>query len=67
MVKFIHKERISQIQEKVDRKQLLSAQENSFLEEWNRQLDAIARRDAEKGEYRRRIDKETSDAIKAQV
>lgn len=67
MVKFIHKERVRQIHEKVDRKSELSAQENNFLEEWNRQLDAIAKRDAEKDEYRRRIDRETSEAIKAQV
>lgn len=67
MVKYIHQERVRQIKDKVEKKQQLSSQENSFLEEWNRQLDAIARRDAEKDEHRRRVDKETSDAIKAQV
>ena len=67
MVKFIHQERVRQIHDKIDKKQQLSSQENAFLEEWNRQLDAIARRDAEKEEYRKRIDNETAAAIRAQV
>jgi biopolymer transport protein ExbB/TolQ len=67
MVKFLNQERLRQIQDKVDRNQKLSSQENSFLEEWNRQLEELAKRDKEKNEYRRRIDKETSDAVRAQI
>ena len=67
MVRFLNKERIKQIQDKVERKQALSSQENSFLTEWNRQLEELAKRDAEKHEYRRRIDKETSEAVRAQI
>lgn len=67
MVKFLNNERLRQIQDKVERKQRLSTQEDSFLEEWNRQLEQLAKRDAEKAEYRRRIDKETSDGVRAQV
>lgn len=67
MVLYMNQERLRQIEEKKNRKQNLSAQENKFLEEWNRQLDEVARRDAEKEEYRRRVDKETSAAIFGQI
>ena len=67
LTKFMNQERIRQIQDKVSNKQVLSNQENSFLEAWNKQLEELARRDREKQEYRKRVDKETSDAIKAQV
>jgi hypothetical protein len=64
---FMNQERLRQIQEKVDRKQELSRQENSFLEEWNRQLDELERRDREKNEYRQRVNMETSAAIRKQI
>ncbi len=67
MTKFMNQERVRQIQEKIEKKQYLSSQENSFLEEWNRQLEMLAKKDAEKEEYRRRIDKETSDGVRQQV
>jgi transcription elongation GreA/GreB family factor len=67
MTLFMNQERLRQIREKVERKQLLSKQEDHFLVEWNRQMDELERRDREKEEYRRRIDKETSDAIRKQV
>lgn len=67
MVKFLNQERLRQIQEKIERKQQLSSQEDSFLVEWNRQLDELAKRDTEKAEYRRRIDRETSEAVRNQV
>ena len=38
MTKAMNKERIAQIQAKIERKQQVSGQENSFLTEWNRQL-----------------------------
>ncbi len=67
MTKFMNKERIGQIQDKIRRKENISSQENSFLGEWNRQLEELERRDREKRELRQRIDNETSKEIKAQV
>jgi hypothetical protein len=67
MTKYMNKERIQQIQDKIKRKQQVSSQENSFLDEWNRQLEELERRDRDKQDLRRRIDHETSNEIKAQV
>lgn len=67
LLKFMNEERLNQIREKVQKRQSLSAQEDQFLAEWNRQLDELARRDAEKAEYRRKIDRETSEALRSQV
>lgn len=67
LVLHMNKERLGQIAEKMKSKQNLSSQENSFLAEWNRQLDEVERRDQEKREHRRRVDQETSEAIRAQV
>lgn len=67
MVIFMNKERIKQIEEKLEKKRELSAQENSFLAEWNRQLDELERRDREKREHRERVNHETSEAIRAQI
>lgn len=67
MVIFMNKERIKQIEEKLEKKRDLSAQENSFLAEWNRQLDELERRDREKREHRERVNHETSEAIRAQI
>jgi hypothetical protein len=64
---FMNQERRRQIQEKVESKQELSRQENSFLEEWNRQLDELERRDKEKNDYRQRVNMETSAAIRKQI
>jgi biopolymer transport protein ExbB/TolQ len=60
-------ERLNQIKEKREKKQMLSQQEDKFFEEWNRQLEELAKRDAQKNEYRRRIDRETSDGLRRQV
>ncbi len=37
------------------------------MEEWNKQLDTIAKRDQEKAEHRRKVDRETSQAILDQI
>jgi hypothetical protein len=66
-VVFMNQERLRQIREKVENKQELSRQENSFLEEWNRQLDELERRDKEKKDYRQRVNMETSAAIRKQI
>lgn len=67
MTKAMNQERIAQIQDKLRRKEQVSGQENSFLTEWNRQLEELERRDLAKQEMRRRVDRETSNEIKAQV
>lgn len=64
---YMNQERLKQIQEKVQRKQRLSQQEDSYLQEWYRQLEELEKRDREKEELRRRIDQETSAALRAQV
>jgi hypothetical protein len=66
-LKFMNDERIRQIQEKKERKQLLSKQEDQFLEEWNRQLEELAKRDQQKADYRHRIDRDTTQGIRNQV
>ena len=53
--------------QKIKRKQDLTGQENSFLAEWNKQLDELARKDKEKQDLKRRIDMETSEEVKAQM
>lgn len=67
MTKFMHEERMRQIEDKMRRKQELSGRENDFLEEWNRQLEAVERRDAEKKAHRKQVDAETSAEIRAQI
>ncbi len=67
MTKAMHKDRIAQIEDKIRRKQQVSSQENSFLDEWNRQLEQLEKRDLDKQQLRRRVDHETSNEIKAQV
>lgn len=67
MLLYMNQQRLEQIEEKKRRKAQLSQQENAFFDEWNRQLEALAARDAEKRAQRAKIDKETSDEIKAQM
>lgn len=67
MTLYMNQERLRQIREKVERKQMLSQQEDNFLAEWNRQMEELEKRDREKEEYRRKVDKETSQAIRKQV
>lgn len=67
LLRFMNDERLNQIKEKREKKQMLSQQEDKFFEEWNRQLEELAKRDAQKNEYRRRVDRETSDGLRRQV
>lgn len=67
MTIYMNKERLRQIEEKKAHKQLLSIQENAFVDEWNRQMEKLAKRDADKQAFRQRIDNETSEAIKQQM
>lgn len=67
MTMFMNEERLRQIGEKIEKKKMLSQQENNFLNEWNRQMDELEKRDREKEDNRRRVNKETSLAIQKQV
>lgn len=67
MTKFMNEERLKQIQDKVQLNKTISANENNFLIEWNRQLDEVAARDKAKQDSKDRLTKETADAVKAQM
>jgi hypothetical protein len=67
MTIFMNKERLRQIEEKRERKIQLSSQENAFVDEWTRQMDALAARDEAKKALRKKIDAETSAQIREQV
>jgi len=63
----MNQERLRQIEEKRQRKALLSSQENAFVDEWTKQMDALAARDEAKKALRRQIDAETSAHIRSQI
>lgn len=67
MSKFMNAERLRQIEEKKKLKQKLSSQENDFLAEWNRQLDAIEAKDKAKRDYHHKVDMETAALLKEQI
>lgn len=66
-VLYMNQERLRQIQEKRDKKQALSHQEDKFFEEWNRQLAEMEKRDREKLEFKHRMDQETSMGLRKQI
>lgn len=65
--KFMAKERMNQIHDKIIRNESLNANENSFLDEWKRQLELIESKDRAKSEFRHRSDMETQAGIMAQM
>ena len=67
MTIYMNQERLRQIEEKKLRKIQLSSQENAFVDEWTRQMDALAARDEAKKALRKKIDSETSAQIREQV
>lgn len=67
MTQFMNKERVQQIEDKISRKAELSKNENSFLTEWNKQLDEVAARDKLKQDNKKRITQETSDQVRQQM
>ena len=67
MRKFMNQERLKQIQDKIKRQEQVSVTENSFLAEWNKQLDEVAARDRNKQDAKDRLTKETADAVKQQM
>lgn len=66
-VRYMNDERLRQIREKQERKQNLTSQENAFLVEWNRQLEALERKDNDKKEFRRRAEHDTAEALRNQI
>jgi len=67
LTKFMGKERINQIQQKVERNPQLSANENDFLAEWKRQLDVIEARDKAKQDKRHKNNMDTANGILDQM
>lgn len=67
MTKYMNQERLNQIQSKRDRNQQLSQDENSFLAEWKRQLEAIEARDKAKRDARFKSDMDTAQGIRDQM
>jgi hypothetical protein len=67
MTKFMAEERARQIQQKQKDKIALSGQENNFLEEWNKQLNAVEAKDRAKREYHHKVDMETAALLKIQM
>ena len=67
MTKYMNQERLDQIQAKRDRNQQLSKDENSFLAEWKRQLEAIEARDKAKRDARYKNDMDTAQGIRDQI
>lgn len=65
--RYMNEERVNQIKEKMQRKQQLSAQEDSYVREWYRQLEELEQRDRAKEDMRRQIDRQTSAALRAQM
>ena len=61
------KERMAQIQEKIDRKQKLSVAENDFVEDWKKQLAAVEERERAKEETRRKADSDMEAGLRQQV
>jgi hypothetical protein len=61
------KERLAQIEEKQRKKQQLSADENSFLAEWTRQLEAIEAKDMAKRAKQKKANEDMMQGIREQV
>ena len=67
MTKYMQSERIRQIEEKKARKEALSAQEDSFLDESKKQLDAVEERARAKSEMQRLADLKNKQDLREQV
>lgn len=67
LVQLVTKERINQIQEKIARKQRLSAEEEQYNEAWKRQLEEIERRDKEKEAKHLAMEMEVAKGLKQQI
>lgn len=67
LTQLMGKERMAQIQEKQQRRQKLTEEENQFVDNWKQQLAAMEQRDLAKQEARRNADHRTQQEIKDQV
>lgn len=60
-------ERLRQIEEKKQRKQVLTAEENAFVENWRQQLAAMEEKDRKKQSDRQAADRQMQEGIREQV
>lgn len=67
MTVFMQRERLNQIDEKRRKNQNLNADENTFLENWRKQLEIIEERDRKKWESRHNADMENFEGLKKQM
>lgn len=67
MTKYMNQERLNQIKNKQERNIQLSANENDFLAEWQRQLDAIEAKDKAKRDLRHKNNMDTAQGIMDQI
>jgi hypothetical protein len=65
--KYMNEERLRQIEEKKKRNELLSANENEWLKDWNRQLDEMNARDQAKNDFRHQKQNEMVAGLKEQM
>lgn len=64
---YMNDERMRQIEEKKKRNGELSANENAWLQEWNRQLEDMSNKDQAKADYRRMKQEEMVNGLKDQM
>jgi len=64
---YMNKERLRQIEEKKQRNEDLSANENLWLKDWNRQLEEMNARDQAKDDYRKMKQDEMVSGLKDQI
>lgn len=64
---YMNEERMRQIEEKKKRKEELSANEDAWLKEWNKQLDQMNARDKAKSDYRKMKQDEMVEGLKDQM
>lgn len=67
LTELMGRERMAQIQEKIKRKQQLSAAENLFVEDWKQEIAKIEERERLKEEARRKADMDMEAGLKQQV
>ncbi len=67
MLQYVKNERLAQIEEKIRRKERLSAQDNDFYEAWQQHLAEYDRKEEEKLKLREVAQQNTLNSIKSQV
>jgi len=67
MTKYMNAERIAQMEQKIKMKQELNSNENDYLDEWKRQLDAIEAKDKAKRDFRHQRNMDTAKGLVEQM